>query len=218
MATGTNATQNDQGTDQNPGQGTDQANRAAAGDTHRGLTPEQQELINRANRSERKRREAAERKAEDAQRQLDELKQSRLSDDEKKASEAIERAKKETADSLTSSHRAEKLMWLIERRLLQNGADPDASRLMDLKDLDPEDSDGLDEAVEKLLEAKPHLILGASEERHPPAEGFPRRISRAMDGGRWTRTRIREVIASGEYAKYKAEIQKAQAEGRVYDE
>jgi len=196
--------------DRNAG-GSDGEDNAAA-ESRGKLSEREQQIANRAEKRERLRREAAERKLAELTAKLDTLDKEKLTEYERREKEAYERGRMEAEEKLKAQTARERKLWKAERALLSKRADPDAAKLIDLDDL--AEDDDVAEAVEKLLEAKPHLILQQAE-GHPAQGGTPGRKSRAESGGAWTRARIRSVIEAGEYDKYRDEIAKANREGRI---
>ena len=79
---------------------------------------------------------------------------------------AISKAVREARKEWDAEHRATLLPERVQARAASKVADPgDALALMDLTNLDPDDPDGIDAAVDALLEAKPrdgfeaHLVV-----------------------------------------------------------
>lgn len=181
-----------------------------------------QELQNRADRRERLRRAKAEETAQALARELETLKQGQMTEAQRQVADAEKRTREAVERELTERHAVERRSWALQRALMAKGADPDAWRMIDAQDLDPDNADAVKEAVDALLERKPNLVLNAQAPEPGPATfqgGFPQRRSAAVAstgaGVVWPRSRIRAVIESGEYPKYRDEIVAAQREGRV---
>lgn len=97
---------------------------------------------------------------------------------------ALDAARKEAAAEADSKWRARFVTAAVEARAARTFADPaDAVRLIDLEDLDVDDTEAIDTALEELATAKPYLLRSAGDdEKTPPKSDAGNRGQPAAGG------------------------------------
>lgn len=162
-----------------------------------------QEEMNTINAKERRARERAEADLAKMQAQLAEIEKSRMSDQEKAIADAAEKARLEERKSWEAKLRERDIEQAIKDQLVLQGSKPTYARLVSGVET-PEDAV---EAVKTLLAAEPNLLA----DRPASQPGSP---SARTTTTQWTPEKIREVVARGEYDKYRTEILAANVQRR----
>jgi hypothetical protein len=174
-----------------------QTQTAGAGDT--GEKRFTQDELNAINARDRRARERAEAELAKLQAKLGEIEQAKLSEHERAIADATNRAATER-DAYWQAELAKRdREQAIKDQLVLQGSKPSYARLVEGVET-PEDAT---EAVRRLLADHPNLL----SQVHASQPGSP---SGRVTDTRWTPERIREVVARGEYDKYRAEILAAQ--------
>ena len=175
------------------------------GDGEDALGPKGQKALDalKADRKRIKRERDKEREAREAlEAKLAELEQANMSENERREAEAEARGFQKAVEK----HRDTALRRLVKAVAMPRFADPDdALHLLDLSELDPDDDDGIEEALSDLLARKPHLAKPAPDDPKPKPkdQGASRELKKAAVDP--------SAMSVDEYAKWRGIGQDRQA-------